>query len=194
MSDAPAIADLAERAAVYALLSRLWAAEVDNALLAALESGDLRLAYESAGGRLAVGESLEDLQQDYCRLFIGPQGHMPPVQSVWQEGRFQGDAADSLRQYLDILGITVFEADPRPPDHAANILDMFSRVLTSVTESPELQAEPDLGELMASFFEAHVGWIADLAEAAEKRAATSFYQGVMSVTRGFLTAEGRALG
>ena len=107
MTNAPFTDDqLACRAAVYRLLARLWRREIDAATLEQLLAGSVRKAYLAAGGSLpevADQATCDALAGDYCQLFLGPAGHLPPYQSVWSDGQFHGAAAQSLRGYLSLL-------------------------------------------------------------------------------------------
>ena len=72
----------AERAAVYQLLARLWAEEPGR-LLEQLRSEPLCSAWAQLGGIVPDEDSdgtHSSLDEDYCRLFIGPKEHLPPIQ------------------------------------------------------------------------------------------------------------------
>ncbi len=186
------LTDAGPRAGVYRLLAKLWAREVDAAMLAALQRGPLGEAYRAVGGMLsdrhAAAALLDELQLDYCRLFVGPQGHFPPVQSVWEENRFEGAAAGSVRRFADLIRGDSLISDTLPADHVGNIFAIFGTLLTVVATGQEFRND-DLCELAVMLFTAHVHWIAKFAESAAPRAATKFYHSLMSVTVQFLTEE-----
>ena len=85
--------DLEGLAGFYQLLSRLWVAEIDEMWFEVLSEGSLAGAAGELGLQLEgpVDEVIEQLAIEYCQLMIGPQGHVPPHQSVWSEGQFQGN-------------------------------------------------------------------------------------------------------
>lgn len=161
------------RAGVYQLLAAFWEKEVDGALLNALRFGDLGDAYRAVGGVVPldadVAATLDDLRYDYCRLFIGPQGHTPPVQSVQEEGRFEGTAAGSIRHYQAILGIEAAFDKSLPADHVTNLLGTFGALLTEFDDIGSLDGLDDMRELEAALFVGHVWWIEQFAKATAAR-------------------------
>src|SRR6056297_3258487 len=99
--------DAAAAAGLYRLLARLWLREVDEPLLRSLTGSPLREPFLRAGGELpetVSPEVLQALSVDYCRLFLGPTDHLPPVQSVWQQGQFQGQAVRSMAGWIELTG------------------------------------------------------------------------------------------
>src|SRR5687767_950675 len=87
-AQAESIALARGRQSCYLLLSRLYEREVDHQLWQALLDGELREVGETLGFKLLstakpVDEVLEALAVDYCQLFIGPGGHRPAYQSIW---------------------------------------------------------------------------------------------------------------
>ena len=90
------ISDFLERTSVYQLLARLWAEEPGD-LLTELSSEPLRSAWLQLGGVIPDHESEElrsALDEDYCRLFVGPKGHLPPIQPVWEGGELDTAVTD----------------------------------------------------------------------------------------------------
>ena len=81
------IEESAARSGLYRLLGRLWLREMDQDALRELGRPPLCDSFVNAGGVLPTNDDLEMIEQlavDYCQLFVGPAGHLPPVQSVWQ--------------------------------------------------------------------------------------------------------------
>ena len=188
----PLLADPGRRAGVYHLLARLWIQELDTEWLDAFTDAALGRAYQDVGGIPPANpespQTIDDLQVDYCRLFVGPQGHHPPVQSIWQEGRFEGTAAAALSRIVDSLGIDTPCDASLPHDHIGNILALFGSLLTAVDTRPECR-DPGLQELSERLFLEHVAWIPEFARSTSPRCDTDFYRGLMSVTDRFLTQE-----
>jgi len=188
--------DAQHRAGVYHLLARLWIQEIDRDLLDQLQHDAFGQAYRAAGGSLPplkVSEQfIEDLQLDYCRLFLGPQGHKPPVQSIWQEGHFEGAAAAALARTVNDLGLESALNASLPHDHIGNILALYGSLLAAMeTHQPPPDAE--LCNLAVALFREHLTWIPEFAQAAAQRCETEFYRGCLSVTQRFLTLESSLL-
>ena len=97
-------ADLDAASGMYALLAQVWLREVDLALLSRLRSPEVRPLFQAAGGELPADSEVEHLAVEYCRMFVGPQGHLPPLQSVWERGELQSDITSSIRSFADAAG------------------------------------------------------------------------------------------
>ena len=172
---------------MYRLLGRFWLREVDRELLRALRSPPLREAFTDAGGVLPAGDddgTIEQLAIDYCRLFIGPTGHLPPYQSVWQGGQLQGTTAASMARFIDVVRYDTGRL-PRGMmlDHLGVQLDVMGHILSQLTTG---QIEKDLSALAATFFRTHLTWTADFLNIAPQRATTDFYRSTLALTRVFL--------
>lgn len=201
-----------ERAAVYRLLGRLWVAEVDADLLAALRSdsfggGLQQLLREIDDGDAVDGSSvLETLAIDYCRLFIGPREHFPPVQSVWLESHFEGDSTVSARGYQGLIETVSGYRDDCPPDHLGNLLLTMAAFLDALAVAVEpfliddlsvddLRAELDRGELrglsevISGCFLGHLCWMGPFFSQVCESASTQFYRGLAELTSDFLDSD-----
>lgn len=193
MTTAECFAETAnQRAAVYRLLARFWRAELDAELLRELQTGASSEAFRAAGGIVPSGgaesDVLDQLAIDFCQLFVGPSGHLPPVQSVWSEGQFERQAAVSLRRYLDVIGDQAGWLSQNPLDHLAVQLDIMGFVVEQSVPAPTDQTE-SLDELAKCFYRDHVAWARTLCESAARRCQTEFYRGVIKMTSDFLEHE-----
>ena len=184
--------DLSCRAAVYRLLARLWQRELDSATLDKLQRAPLREAYLAAGGSVPQqidAALLDELASDYCQLFLGPRGHVPPYQSVWTEGRFHGAAVASLREYFALLTTRQWE-DVEMPDHIAIAFEVMAYLLEQLQPSDCTASQQAATlDLTAAFFRDHVAWIEPLCAAAGQRAQTQFYRDMIRVTSRFFVHE-----
>lgn len=180
---------MTELGQVYRLLARIWLRELDAPTLTALSSPPLRAAYEAAGGIAPPASdptTQDELAAEYCRLFVGPKQHLPPHQSVWQSGQFEGEATVSMRRWCEILGYggAVEEGGGLMPDHLGVQLDVLGYLLQQSAARPGDAAE--LKELMGAFRTAHLRWPKPLFAAVESRQPHPFYRGLVAVTRGSL--------
>ena len=178
------------RAGMYHLLARLWISEVDTALLQTLSTTDLHDSWTEAGGILPDGngpETVEILAADYCQLFIGPHGHLPPYQSVWQERILDGAAAASMRKYLAAVGYSEKRLpEGIMPDHLGVQLDFMAELLgRALEDSPDRNL---LMEIADNFVAQHLTWTRELTNAGERRAQTDFYQAMIRMTAEFFEA------
>jgi len=189
--------DLRCRAAVYRLLGRLWRLEVDEATLAELVGGSMRDAFRDAGGVLPEASeqtAIDELAFDYCQIFLGPSSHLPPYQSVWTEGQFQGAAIASLSQFIDLLATDQWAGEAML-DHLGIELEVMASLLEQVAIAIDLpEALPISEEIAASFFYHHLMWCAPLCDAARDRAQTAFYRSMIDMTAAFFADEQAAFG
>lgn len=178
--------DFIQLSSVYALLSQLWQSEIDMPTLKALNEPDMRDAYESMGGILpeANDQVVEDLAVDYCQLLIGPQNAISPVQSVWEENKFEGRAAVSMRKYFET--VPSFHTDENVVDHLGVQLAFMAElfVQASTAEHPET-----FEDIAAHFIADHIAWTNSFFERIEARAETGFYKGLAKLSRDFLAFE-----
>jgi len=192
---AAATEDTIARRGMYRLLARLWIREVDRELLSQLQSAPILASLEGAGGVVPSvddSQAIEQLAIDYCRLFIGPSRHLPPYQSVWQDGQLLGDASVSMQRYIDAVG---YDVDGLPTgvmlDHFGVQLDLMGFVLGHITrQSTEAIRQILIEEVADDFFRAHLQWSVTMLEAIVIRATTEFYRSTALLTLAFLDCEG----
>jgi TorA maturation chaperone TorD len=196
--------ELTARSGVYRLLARLWLREVDEALWSALRQPPLSEFFTQAGG-LPPEAEVDELAIDFCQLFLGPTGHLPPYQSVWERGQFQSPATSSMHAFADLIGYE-FGSQPHAamPDHLGVQLDVMASILEVVADAFAAEDATDCDraaagnridtatEVATTFFQRHLAWPEPLFLAAEPRATTGFYRSVIALTREFLHHEQRA--
>ncbi len=184
--------NVAEVSGVYQLLSRLWMREVDGGLLAELVNGSLASTFQEAGGTPPASadvETQEQLSIDYCQLFLGPQNHFPPFQSVWTGGQFQDMANASMKKYLGLLPeFSVEGPGGNMLDHLGIQLGVMAAIIGAVP-SANADDQGAILELAGHFFRDHLAWPEQLLDAAEPRCQTEFYRSVIRLTREFLRLE-----
>ena len=188
--------EIAALAGVYSLLARFWLREVDASLLEELHSPPLFDCFTQAGGILQVqddAKTIEELAIDYCQLFVGPAGHLPPIQSVWQNGQLQGRAAASMKQWTEVIGYEIeVGAQATMLDHLGVQLDVMGRILR---QSPVTRGKADRtslpSQIAQTFFRQHLIWPARLLDVAIDRAQSKFYRSIIRMTRDFLESEQR---
>lgn len=190
-----AFSDRSERAFVYRLLARLWAEE-PRGLLTKLASEPLRSAWQQLGGVIPGHEAqgvlssevLSSIDEDYCRLFVGPTGHLPPIQSVWVSGELDTEVTTSLREFDAIIGFDLPWSFAMIDDHLGNELWAMSQILLKSDEvSPDRVSVAK--DLASAFFTGHVNWADALIEAVVDREGDRFYGTVAAITRQFLKDE-----
>lgn len=192
MNELAAINELLCRAAVYRLLARLWKQEVDAVTLEELQRGAVHESYIAAGGSLpeAVNQAtLDALAVDFCQLFLGPTGHLPPYQSVWSDGQFHTSPVVSVRRYLQLLDAKQWDQE-RMLDHLSVELAVMASLLERLQQvDRKARHFDDLAQVVVAFFREHVAWAKTFCKAAHRRAQTEFYRSLFEVTADFLDSE-----
>ena len=175
--------DFTEASGVFALLAVLWAKEVDLKTLNLMSQQPFAKAWKQAGGKLpgkATAEWVESLAVDYCQLLIGPKNHASPVQSIWDQSRYEGDASASMSKYMEL--IDGFEPCVAIPDHVAVQLQ-YAGVLMGMADQSKRKL---IQGLATAFARDHLAWTADLFERIEAQAETDFYRGLASLSHRYL--------
>lgn len=174
-------------ASVYLLLSYLWMQELDQDLINLLNTPDVAELIANLGGSVPPKDDpavVENLAEDFCQLFIGPQNHHPPIQSWWTHGQLQSEDSDSCRAFYSLLD--GFEPPINMPDHLGNQLLFVSALLDRNPDDPDFDACLDLAD---QFFERHLSWTSPLFAKAMDQAKTDFYKGLIQITNEFLNED-----
>ena len=163
---APSNQDLATAARLF---GRLLVKELDAATLTELRAPDIHSALTALGIELPSNQQLSALGNRYFDLFLHPVGSLPPVQSVWRDGQYDGNHAVGIRKIAEAANREIATgARSAAPDHLGCILLLWA----------ELQTErPELAELLTTH---HFAW----AELALRHAALDegFYGAVSRAT------------
>ena len=168
---------------MYELLSRLWLHEVDDEFVSELGGSDLRAAFEAVGGFVPARADVEELKTEYCRLFVGPRDHLPPLQSVWMRGSLQSEITTSIEMFASAVR---YESQETMHDH----LGVLLAIMSHATELNSDSACEDALDFAREFFRRHLTWTGELLAAVEQRAEHSFYESLAIMTREFLRDEG----
>jgi TorA maturation chaperone TorD len=117
---------------LYLLISRLFREEVDTELFRQLLASHSEAMpwIEPALSALPEERAIEELQAEYCRLFIGPNPPCPPFASVARgEALLGGRARTVLDEMLTIHRLSV-DPDARiaSPDHIAVVFAILAEL------------------------------------------------------------------
>ena len=172
----------AERAALRSvadLLGRLLLKEVEASDIERLREVELAAALADLGVTLPEPTDqetwLEQRGADYHDLFLRPEVG-PLVQSLWTQGRYEGDACVRVRQLAQAAAVEFQRSAARGAavDHLGCLL-----LLWSATDEP---ARPVADEIRA----AHLSWAREPLQRIE--AAGGFYGALASITRELIDA------
>lgn len=148
-------ADPEARAVAYRLLARAFRREPDVVFLADLRSdlcrqvmervGGLKENFLSASGVGAFSTPAEDsrrvetLSREFSRLFIGPPPLVPLYESLHRpgpgNGEYWGEAAVSMKHFVEALGLNYREDRNDMPDHVSVELELMARLLDTEVQA-----------------------------------------------------------
>lgn len=202
------------RAATYALLSRLFRAEVDEDLLRELH-GQL---YKVSTGNEKIDEghrlfatALSDiwdntpteLAADYMRTFFGHgySGHSAayPFESVYAEEHrlLMNSARDEVLALYRAAGIDKKDSWKEGEDHIALELEFMQILAERTVRAFEADDEDRAVELLRtqkSFLDDHLGaWAPLLADGMRNYSKTDFYRGLSYLLEGFVETDAEFL-
>ena len=198
------------RLATYAMLSRLYRAEMDEASLAEMKkmkcpintgNTDVDTGYKLFHRYLSGmwERTLEDLQRDYVKTFIGwnTTGHSAayPNESVHSspERLVMQDARDEIFAIYRAAGLKSSDNWKMGEDHIAVELEYMQveckRALEAYEAGDEDAATRELLN-QYTFITDHLGtWVPFLAKDMLTFAATDFYRALAYLTRGFIEVD-----
>jgi len=131
-SSSTATGERATLQAVAELVGRLLLKEVDAELLEQMADPKLAEVFNDMGVDFptSANESswLEERGADYHDLFLRPETG-PLVQSLWTQGRYEGDSTVRVRQLAQTAGVEFQRAAARgaAPDHLGCLLLLWAR-------------------------------------------------------------------
>jgi TorA maturation chaperone TorD len=199
------------RGSVYFLLSKLFLEEPESESLARLaDTGffkDFRIPeneailegaallqdfFEAQNGKDSSA-TLEVLQLDYTRLFLGPDTlPAPPWESAYRSSSrsiFTEQTLEVRNEYRK-FGLAFEKEGREPDDHIGLELEFLSHLCKTVEEAFEQKDEIEaltVLEAQKDFFDAHVNcWASQFFEDTFNSATTSYYKGLAKFTDGFL--------
>ncbi|MGE3536452.1 MAG: molecular chaperone [Candidatus Tectimicrobiota bacterium] len=172
---------------LYALLARLFAAEVDVPLYQALVQHESLGWIEETLRAQSPEAAVEALAVEFCRLFIGPQPACVPYASAQQgEALLGGRSRSRLETFLHEVR---FAYDPvttllASPDHVAVTLAVLAY----------LSASPEMAERVPEFMQAYVlPWVPAYCRQLGSAASLQLYRTAAALTLALLDEEGRNL-
>jgi putative dimethyl sulfoxide reductase chaperone len=195
------------RSNLYALLAAAFRAEPTLGLLREIRKPVFREALAAAGVALgANGHGYEDqrlldeLAQEFTRLFIGPGGHIPPYAGIHLGGDWAslwGPDTVWVKDFIENAGFSYRTDYNDLPDHISVELE-FMRELTA-REAAALEAF-DMGEttrlrgIESAFINEHLlRWIPAFCDRVSSHAEKQFYKGMAGLMKEFIESEQSSL-
>lgn len=182
----------AARADLYALLSRLFYAGPDAAMLSAIAAAQQLIATSdselsktwSALCTAAKSADADAAKIEYDQLFVGT-GKAPVsiYASHYLTGSFKEQTLVNLRDELQRAGLQRRGAATEPEDHLAGLLDVMRHLVMRGDSDQSVAAQ-------TSFFESYLKpWYAKFAVEAIKMPTAAFYPAVVRFMQSFFDIE-----
>ena len=170
--------------AALRLFAPIFEREVDEKLLGELATRRQEIENVLGADPLAgidpsdAVSAVEVLAVGYCRLFIGPRDHLPPVESVvLGEERFWGPSTRKVVGFYRTVGLAPREDSKIMPDHLSMELDCMAML-----------EETDRRDQASAFAREHVlKWVPLLAQHVSERATIAFYRVWVTGLRAMMT-------
>ncbi|HWQ74124.1 MAG TPA: molecular chaperone TorD family protein [Syntrophomonas sp.] len=147
-------------------------------LLKAIQAGDFEQAF---GQNAPIPASLEELEVEYCRMFVGP-GHIevPPYESVYrghdhnmQKGTIMGPATVDVREMYARSGLQLAANFTDMPDHIA-VETWFLAYLEAMAST---DPQGNYIEYKKQFLDQHLGqWVEPFVEGIQRRGRHPWYE------------------
>jgi len=168
-------------APVFELLGDIWLHEFDTHLAERWNQtcGVFADITDLPAKRIDSAE-LDDLAVEFCRLFLGPKGHLPPIQSIWMTAQLESPSTKSMQQYCERLQYPVPAGVPC--DHLGLELKLFATLLKNAPAT-------DADEVLTEFQAAHLQWADDLLNRVATADSSGIYTQVARVTQQLLAEQ-----
>ncbi len=195
-----------QRSNIYGVLSSVFSQEPDKSFIKHLLE-DKALRRLLAGGGMwdekfwarSPQEISKDLAVEYTRLFIGPKGHIPPFESIYnfREGESRqiwGTVTVEIKKIIEASGLSFKNDYEGIPDHIGIELEYMQKLVKKEAELWE--KNENNSQLLKTiqqekkFIEEHLdNWIPEFCQKVKQAAKLDFYKNFAEVTRDFINLE-----
>ena len=190
------------RSDVYRFLAVLFAVEPNLTLLRQIRKTDfvqalseLGIEFEKDLPEKSEREILDEMIQEYTRLFIGPGKHISPHESVHHdgEGLLWGDSTARVKTFIKSSGLKYRSDFKGIPDHISVELEFMYRLVKAEEEARQKNDPARLKKILnleRRFVSEHLSrWIPRFTERVIEAARIDFYRRIAILTKEFILHE-----
>lgn len=187
------------RSNVYGLLASVFRAEPDTDLIRQLRSPEMSETLMGLGIDLgpqfkesSEARLMEDLAQEFTRLFLGPGPHISPYESIHADGenptagQLWGRPAAEVKAFIEEAGLLYADDFHELPDHISAELEFMQKLADHEArlweEGQDAQAQQCL-LIEKRFFDEHLSqWVPRFCEKVVVKAEADFYRQMAILT------------
>ncbi len=137
-------------------------------------------------------QATQELSLEYTRLFIGPEKHIPPYESVHREneGLLWGESTATVKKLIEFLGLSYKDDFSDIPDHISVEFELMQKLTQREKEAWEQNDKKSILhclEFEKKFADEHLNqWIPIFCDKVVKKSNNSFYRQIAKLTKEFI--------
>jgi TorA maturation chaperone TorD len=193
------------RSNIYGFLSSMFREEITAERLQQIKSPAIKEVLSEMGVRYDMfsqkdqEQLLEDLAVEYARLFLGPDKHISPHESIHHQrddgdwGMHWGGSTVEIKKFIETAGLVYRQEYSGMPDHISVELEFMKEA--AGREARALEEKDWEGALYCQKMEKKficdhlVKWIPSFCDKVISQAEVSFYCDLAEVTKKFIKIE-----
>jgi TorA maturation chaperone TorD len=193
------------RSNIYGFLSSMFREEITAERLRQIKDPAVKDVLTEMGVQYEIfsqkdqDELLEDLAVEYARLFLGPDKHISPHESIHHQrddgdwgGHWGGSTVD-VKKFIETAGLEYKEEYSGMPDHISVELDFMKEAAgreARAIEEKDWEGALYCQKMEKKFICDHlIKWIPAFCDKIISQAEISFYGDLADVTKNFITLE-----
>ena len=193
------------RSNIYGFLSSLFREEITDERLRQIKDPAIKEVLSEMGFQYEVfsqkdqDQLLEDLAVEYCRLFLGPDKHISPHESVHHQrddgdwGTHWGASTVDVKKFIETAGLEYKQEYTGMPDHISAELDFMKEAAereAQALEENDWEGALYCQKMEKKFISDHlIKWIPAFCDKIISQAEISFYGDLADVTKKFIELE-----
>jgi TorA maturation chaperone TorD len=193
------------RSNIYGFLSSMFREEINAERLQQIKGPAIKEVLSEMGLQYDIfsqkdqDQLLEDLAVEYARLFLGPDKHISPHESVHHQrddgdwGTHWGASTVDVKKFIESAGLEYKQEYSGMPDHISTELDFMKEAAgreAQAIEEKDWEGALYCQKMEKKFICDHlIKWIPAFCDKIISQAELSFYGDLANVTKSFITLE-----
>jgi TorA maturation chaperone TorD len=193
------------RSNIYGFLSSMFREEITAERLRQIKGPAIKEVLSEMGIQYEIfskkdqDQLLEDLAVEYARLFLGPDKHISPHESVHHQrddgdwGTHWGGSTVDVKKFIETTGLEYKQEYSGMPDHISVELDFMKEAAgreARAIDEKDWEGALYCQKMEKKFIYDHlIKWIPTFCDKIISQAEISFYGDLADVTKDFITLE-----